>query len=54
MYRTGGTVLCVFLLVGVGASLLLKFWLAKLNKQADERERERGILGEMRGFRYVL
>lgn len=54
MYRTGGSVLCAVLVVGSLASLLLKVWLRKLNQKADQRERERGVLGQAVMFRYVL
>ena len=54
MYRIGGSVLCACLAAGVIASLGLKFWLWKLNKATDEKERNQGVLGQVISFRYVL
>lgn len=54
MYRKGAAVLCAFLALGAVASVGLKFWLTKLNRVADQRERDQGILGRAVTFRYVL
>lgn len=54
MYRMGGIVLCCALVVGATASVLLKFWLKKLNKAAEERDHEQGRWGDNLTFRFVL
>lgn len=54
MYRMGGIVLCCALVVGATASVLLKFWLKRLNKAAEERDHEQGRWGDNLTFRFVL
>ena len=54
MYRRGAAVLCAALALGAAASIGLKWWLTKFNRAADQRERERGVLGQAVTFRYVL
>jgi hypothetical protein len=52
MYRMGGIVLMVALVVCASACGVLKIWLWKLNKKAEQRDREQNEGRET--FRYVL
>jgi flagellar basal body-associated protein FliL len=52
MYRMGGIVLMVALVVCAAACGVLKFWLWKLNQKAEQRDREQNEGRET--FRYVL
>jgi hypothetical protein len=49
LFRKGCIVLSVALVCCIVSSLILRFWLKKLNKKSEQLQHESGL-----GFRYVL